>query len=58
MFLIAKKEEPKITAYSLLLDDIEKAIDDVIQSYEKDKINERKFLQAKSQGVKGKRVRA
>ena len=25
------------------IDDIEKAIDDVIQSYEKDKINERKF---------------
>ncbi len=34
MFLIAKKEEPKTTAYSLLLDDIEKARYDLALAYD------------------------
>ena len=33
----------EILAEDYEIDDIEKAIDDVIQSYERDKINERKF---------------
>ncbi len=34
MFLIAKKDEPKTTAYSLLLDDIEKARYDLALAYD------------------------
>ena len=33
----------KIMADDYEIEDIEKAIDDVLQSYEKDKLNERKF---------------